>query len=77
MPMLYIMPDDLACYVVKLPLESVPNGEKISVRLRPMSCPWPKDTETTRTIGRTQDGFAKYEYTCEKFSCNFHRSETS
>lgn len=49
------------CYIVKWPLELLPSREKISICFRPMFCVF-EDTEITKTMGRTQDGFAKYEY---------------
>lgn len=59
---LCIVPDDFACYIVKLTLELMPRREKISICLRLMLCPCPKDIENGKTVGRTQDGFAKYGY---------------
>lgn len=73
LPPLCMMPDDFACYIVKLSLEMLPSREKISIYRRPMFCP-SKDTEITKTMGRTQDGFAKYEYGVWK-TWNFHGSE--
>lgn len=68
---------DFVCYIVKLPLELVPSREKVGICLKPMLCPClSKDAEKRKRVGRTQMDLPSMGVACEKYSYNFHGSET-
>lgn len=73
---LYITLDDFAGYISKLPLELVPSKQKVSIYFRPMLCLYPIKTQKTGQWGEHKMNFPNMDMVDEKYSYNFHGSET-